>query len=109
MNGMVFCLRAPRLPRPVLLLMAIACAALPLAAGAQGGPAAMKEQATFCEGTYALCIKAPCSAIPTLDRLINYSSDQALCSAPAMWSRAGRWDREPARIARRSSRMAGPI
>lgn len=38
------------------------------------------NQANFCEGKYALCIKAPCEGIPTLDRLGNYVIDRALCS-----------------------------
>jgi hypothetical protein len=40
----------------------------------------MQNQANFCEGTYALCIKAPCAGIPTLDRLGNYVIERALCS-----------------------------
>ena len=48
----------------------------------------LREQATFCDGTYALCIKAPCSAIPTIDRLANYAADYALCSCDVVqgWS-----------------------
>ena len=42
--------------------------------------AELKNQATFCEGTYALCIKAPCTPVPTLDRLGNYYVDHAVCS-----------------------------
>jgi hypothetical protein len=46
------------------------------------------NQATFCNGTYALCIKAPCTAIPTLDRLGNYYVEHALCSCDVVdgWS-----------------------
>ena len=46
------------------------------------------NQANFCNGTYALCIKAPCTAIPTLDRLGNYYIDHALCSCDVVtgWS-----------------------
>jgi hypothetical protein len=55
-----------------------------LAAAAPGSGAGTAEeiqnQANFCEGTYALCIKAACSGIPTLDRLGNYVIDRALCS-----------------------------
>jgi hypothetical protein len=40
----------------------------------------VKNQAVFCEGTYALCIKAPCTPVPTLDRLGNYYVDHAVCS-----------------------------
>ncbi len=40
----------------------------------------MQNQANFCEGTYALCIKAACSGIPTMDRLGNYVIDRALCA-----------------------------
>jgi hypothetical protein len=39
----------------------------------------IRNQAVFCEGTYALCIKAPCSPIPTLERLSNYGVEHALC------------------------------
>jgi hypothetical protein len=52
-------------------------------------PAEFKNQDVFCEGAYALCIKAPCSAIPTLDRLGNYAIDHALCSCDVIgngWS-----------------------
>jgi len=40
----------------------------------------VKNQAVFCEGTYALCIKAPCKAIPAIDRLGNYTYDRVSCS-----------------------------
>jgi hypothetical protein len=45
-------------------------------------------QTTFCEGTYALCIKAPCSPIPTLDRIGNYYVERALCECEVVrgWS-----------------------
>lgn len=48
----------------------------------------IRQQATFCEGTYALCIKAPCAPIPTLPRLVNYATDHALCSCNVVrgWS-----------------------
>lgn len=42
--------------------------------------AEIKNQAVFCEGEYALCIKAACTPIPTLDRLGAYYNDRALCS-----------------------------
>ena len=42
--------------------------------------AEIQNHATFCDGTYALCIKAPCVAIPTLDRLGHYVTDHAACS-----------------------------
>lgn len=48
----------------------------------------LQNQANFCEGTYALCIRAPCTGIPTLDRLGNYAIDRALCSCEVVegWS-----------------------
>lgn len=48
----------------------------------------IRQQTTFCEGTYALCIKAPCTPIPTLPRLANYTTDHALCSCNVVrgWS-----------------------
>ncbi len=71
--------------KSVTLLTAAAVAAVSTLAAAQPRDAAstatqMQSQATFCEGTYALCIKAPCSGIPTLDRLGNYVIERALCS-----------------------------
>ena len=59
-----------------LLLPASAVAQLRNAANTV---AEIQDQANFCEGTYALCIKAPCTGIPTLDRLGNYAVDRALC------------------------------
>jgi hypothetical protein len=79
----------------VSLLLAAVIPALPVLAqgGGAGGGAAesldqLRNQATFCNGTYALCIKAPCTAIPTLDRLGNYYIDHALCSCDLVqgWS-----------------------
>jgi len=68
-----------------LLLLATVVTASPAFAQSGGGQVAdladqMKNQDVFCNGTYALCIKAPCSAIPTIDRLGNYAVDYALCS-----------------------------
>jgi len=76
------------------LMLAAVVAALPTAAqsGAGGGAAEQVEQPssqdTFCDGTYALCIKAPCSAIATIDRLGNYAVNDALCSCDVVkgWS-----------------------
>ena len=79
----------------VLKLFALAAALtlLPMLAQAQTPPALpaggkvvdkiaeqIQNQAVFCEGTYALCIKAPCVPIVTLDRIGNYSVDHAACS-----------------------------
>jgi len=82
-----------RLRVSMLLVAGAALAAVPGLAAAQGGAAAggaqaLQEQATFCDGTYALCIKAPCEPIPTLDRLLNYEVDHALCSCDVVtgWS-----------------------
>jgi hypothetical protein len=38
------------------------------------------NQEVFCQGTYALCIKAACTPIPTIDRLGNYTYDRVSCS-----------------------------
>jgi hypothetical protein len=48
----------------------------------------IRHQSEFCDGTYALCIRAPCAAIPTMERLGNYSVDHALCSCEVVkgWS-----------------------
>lgn len=74
-------------------LLAAAIVAWPaLAVAAPGdGEATLEEiqqNATFCEGTYALCIKAPYVAIPTLDRLGHYVTDHAACSCEVVqgWS-----------------------
>jgi hypothetical protein len=73
-------------------LLALAMTLLPAAAAAARDAAdtlaEVQNQANFCEGTYALCIKAPCSGIPTLDRLGNYVIDHALCSCDVVqgWS-----------------------
>jgi hypothetical protein len=40
----------------------------------------IQNQAVFCNATYALCIKAPCVPIPTMDRLGNFTIDSAACS-----------------------------
>lgn len=45
-----------------------------------GTASELQGQSTFCEGTYALCIKAACTGIPTMDRLGNYVIDRALCA-----------------------------
>lgn len=86
MNG------ANRPPVLTLLFAGAALAVAPALAFGQGaaaaGAQALQEQATFCDGTYALCIKAPCEPIPTLDRLINYEVEHALCSCDVVsgWS-----------------------
>ncbi len=50
--------------------------------------AEVQNHANFCDGTYALCIKAPCTGIPVLDRLGSYVIDHALCSCEVVkgWS-----------------------
>jgi hypothetical protein len=54
----------------------------------EAGVAAAAFQSTFCDGTYALCIEAPCSAIPTLNRIGNYYVNSALCECDVVdgWS-----------------------
>lgn len=77
-----------------LLITVTVLAAAPAVAAEEGGGAGSKvaevleEQASFCDGTYALCIKAPCSPVPTLERLLNYGLDHALCSCDVVsgWS-----------------------
>jgi hypothetical protein len=75
------------------LLLCTALAGVPAALAQSPGDAGdpvekIQQHATFCEGTYALCIKAPCSAIPTLDRLGTYAASHALCSCEVVkgWS-----------------------
>ncbi len=74
------------------LAISVALMLMPALAFAQTPPASLpgkvidkiaaeiQNQAVFCEGTYALCIKAPCVPIATLDRLGNYTVDHAACS-----------------------------
>jgi len=38
------------------------------------------NQDVFCQGVYALCIKALCRPVPTIDRLGNYAYDRVSCS-----------------------------
>ena len=70
----------------------LAAALLPLAANAapkSGSPGV----AVFCEGTYALCIKAPCAPVLNVDGSVT----KAVC----VWSsRAFRWG--PLRVPRAS-------
>lgn len=96
-------MRAALVRRFVLVLAAVAvlppllAPAAPVAAQEPADPpspavlasiAAAEFQSTFCEGTYALCIKAPCSPIPTLDRIGNYYVEHALCECDVVrgWS-----------------------
>jgi hypothetical protein len=84
----------PTAKRIAISLLLAAVAAVPPALAQSGGGGAaelleqLRNQDVFCDGTYALCIKAPCSAIPTIDRLGNYAVDYALCSCDLMqgWS-----------------------
>lgn len=70
------------------LTFAVLLAALPAAAAEAPARPGFSEQANFCKGTYALCIKAACSPIPTISRLTNYEIDHALCSCDVVegWS-----------------------
>lgn len=46
------------------------------------------NQSNFCHGEFALCITAPCTPIPTLDRLANYYVEHVLCECDVVtgWS-----------------------
>ncbi|HYM59293.1 MAG TPA: hypothetical protein VEZ11_00220 [Thermoanaerobaculia bacterium] len=73
------------------LLLAAIVAAVPMLATAADPPPipdAFKNQTNFCSGTYALCIKAACVPVPTLDRLGNYYVEHALCTCDVVqgWS-----------------------
>jgi hypothetical protein len=85
----------PTVMRIAVSLLLAAAVAVPSAFAQSGGGGGAEElleqlrnQDVFCDGTYALCIKAPCSAIPTIDRLGNYAVDYALCSCDLVqgWS-----------------------
>lgn len=65
--------------RAFKLLLLIAVLVVSPALGAENPVDMIRAQATFCEGTYALCIKAPCTPIPVLERLGNYAVEQASC------------------------------
>lgn len=71
-----------------LSAVAQAPAETPPAGGSDGTDGTVAFQSTFCDGTYALCIKAPCSPIPTLDRIGNYYVEHALCECNVVqgWS-----------------------
>ena len=91
-----------------LLAFSAALGAVPaLAASPMETAEQIKNQAVFCNGTYALCIKAPCVPIPTMDRLGNFTIDSAACSCSV---EAG-WSMGPGQspTAHRSSRAAAPI
>jgi hypothetical protein len=69
-----------RLILTALLVVLTAASSAQAQRDAAGTASELQKQATFCAGTYALCIKAKCSGIPTLDRLGNYVIDRALCA-----------------------------
>src|SRR5262249_7378585 len=69
-----------RLILAALLVMLTAAAPARAQRDAAGTAAELQQQATFCEGSYALCIKAKCAGIPTLDRLGSYVIDRAPCA-----------------------------
>jgi hypothetical protein len=70
------------LRQAVLAIILVLIPALAVAAPGDGSGTTeeLQSQATFCPGTYALCIKAACTGIPTMDRLGNYVIDRALCA-----------------------------
>lgn len=61
-------------------LLVAACLGSPAAAQTATPLDYARNQSVFCQGTYALCIKAPCSPIPTIDRLGNYDYDRVSCT-----------------------------
>ena len=73
----------------------------PVAAPAQSPPPLGKP--IFCDGTYALCIKALCE--PIAEKKMGRSDSPI---AFAMYARGGRWVRSNARPVTRSSATAGP-
>jgi hypothetical protein len=88
-------MRRPKIALAAVLALPIALSAAaqapadaPPAGGSGGTGGTVAFQSTFCDGTYALCIKAPCSPIPTLDRIGNYYVEHALCECNVVqgWS-----------------------
>jgi len=83
-----------------LKLLALAAFALvPVLAEAAAPPASgpIQDQAIFCEGPYALCIKAPCLPRSSMKAARPYRP-----CALASWSSAIRWARPRATRANRS-------
>jgi hypothetical protein len=70
------------------LLPALAVGQTPPANVTDKIAAEIQNQAVFCDGVCALCIKAPCVPTVTIDRLGNYTVDHAACSCQVVkgWS-----------------------
>jgi hypothetical protein len=84
--------------RTVWLLMLAMMISAPADAASRnvGGLAGkLKAAATFCDGTYALCIKAPCAPIASSD---GHEIDSALCSCEVVKG----WSMGPASCAART-------
>jgi len=61
--------------------------------------------AVFCQGSYALCIRAPCAAVPSRDAQGNYTSDQVLCSCVV----ESGWSMGPAQCSERTPVKKGGL
>lgn len=83
--------------RCALLLAVITLAVLPTPALAQT-PANV-----FCEGTYALCIKAPCQLIPVHGEANAVTTDRASCACDVVQG----WSMGPAPCGDREKTVAG--
>ena len=75
-----------------------------LAVAAPGATPGAKEPAqTFCQGTYALCIEAACSPIPTRNSFGKLATDHALCACDVISG----WSMGPTPCAERAERVQG--
>jgi hypothetical protein len=68
----------------LILAITVSAPAHAVSRNVDGLSGKLKAAATFCDGTYALCIKAPCVAIPSTGGTV----DNALCSCEVVkgWS-----------------------
>jgi hypothetical protein len=91
----------------VVSLLLVAMMAMPMPAGAasrdvSGLADLLKRTAQFCDGTYALCIKVPCTPIASRGKG-GTSIDSALCSCDVVKG----WSMGPASCAARAPAQDG--
>jgi hypothetical protein len=90
--------------RRKLLLLGVSLTFASVAASAAPPSAGAKEPAqTFCQGTYALCIEAACSLIPTRNSVGKLAADHALCACDVVSG----WSMGPTPCAERAETVQG--